>query len=502
MEVLKLFIILTTSLHMCMGYNVLLLAPVGSRSLYNLNLALGENLINAGHNVTLVTTFNASSSNVNIHHVHTGTTKEEMSQDIFALRDTKNIFYIFRKVSISRGEQMWQNPNILALWKRRNDFHAIVAISYMNEIIVPFLMDYEGAYIGFCTPGVEGFQVSNNGNWLPMSTTPMLFLPLYQYEVLMKRVVNEKNAVIGLISFQLRLGLICPFKSKTYYKFVSGQPDSYYRVIYFLTLGATEIYSVFAIYPTKKNISQIFLKKLLREELEDFMSGSPDGVIYFSLGSIAKSSDIPHEYKEMFVEAFKKVPQRVVWKYEGQDLDLPPNVLTSKWLPQQDILGHTSARIFITHCGNLGTQEAKYHGVPMLAVPISFDQPRNAARLTRKGFAVTLNWDDKTVDRIVDAIKTLIDDFRYRERLQDVYKALQDQKESPGEQEVWWVEYAIRHKNSRHLRYAGKSLNFIQYHLLDVAAFWLVLFIGCFAGMSFCCIRCAGRSHFRSKLDY
>lgn len=40
-----------------------------------------------------------------------------------------------------------------------------------------------------------------------------------------------------------------------------------------------------------------------------------------------------------FVEAFKRLPQKVVWKYEGTDLELPPNVIARKWLPQQDMLG-------------------------------------------------------------------------------------------------------------------------------------------------------------------
>lgn len=43
--------------------------------------------------------------------------------------------------------------------------------------------------------------------------------------------------------------------------------------------------------------------------------------------------------QEEFLEAFRRLPQKVLWKYEGLDLDLPPNVMTRAWLPQQDILG-------------------------------------------------------------------------------------------------------------------------------------------------------------------
>lgn len=40
--------------------------------------------------------------------------------------------------------------------------------------------------------------------------------------------------------------------------------------------------------------------------------------------------------------------------------DLPKNIKLSKWFPQQDVLGHKNARIFITHCGGGGTEEAIY----------------------------------------------------------------------------------------------------------------------------------------------
>lgn len=37
---------------------------------------------------------------------------------------------------------------------------------------------------------------------------------------------------------------------------------------------------------------------------------------------------------------FRQLPQRVLWKWEGEDMpDLPLNVKLARWLPQQDLLG-------------------------------------------------------------------------------------------------------------------------------------------------------------------
>jgi len=48
---------------------------------------------------------------------------------------------------------------------------------------------------------------------------------------------------------------------------------------------------------------------------------------------------MPEETKQVFVNVFGRLKQRVIWKWEDDSMtDLPPNVKTSKWLPQQDIL--------------------------------------------------------------------------------------------------------------------------------------------------------------------
>ena len=48
---------------------------------------------------------------------------------------------------------------------------------------------------------------------------------------------------------------------------------------------------------------------------------------------------MPPQYRQAFVEAFSRLPQRVLWKYEGELEGLSDNVKTSSWLPQQDVLG-------------------------------------------------------------------------------------------------------------------------------------------------------------------
>ncbi|MPC98306.1 UDP-glucuronosyltransferase [Portunus trituberculatus] len=80
--------------------------------------------------------------------------------------------------------------------------------------------------------------------------------------------------------------------------------------------------------------------KPLPQDLEAWIAGAGSaGVIYFSLGSIARGETMPPQYRQAFVEAFRRLPQRMLWKYEGELEGLPDNVRLSSWLPQQDVLG-------------------------------------------------------------------------------------------------------------------------------------------------------------------
>lgn len=47
---------------------------------------------------------------------------------------------------------------------------------------------------------------------------------------------------------------------------------------------------------------------------------------------------MPHHILKAFKEALAEVPQRVLWKYEGEMEDVPKNVMIKNWFPQRDIL--------------------------------------------------------------------------------------------------------------------------------------------------------------------
>lgn len=70
------------------------------------------------------------------------------------------------------------------------------------------------------------------------------------------------------------------------------------------------------------------------------MDDAKDGVIFFSMGSALQGHMMPPEKRQMFVDVLSQLKQKVIWKFEVDDLpNKPDNVKIGKWFPQSDILG-------------------------------------------------------------------------------------------------------------------------------------------------------------------
>jgi UDP:flavonoid glycosyltransferase YjiC (YdhE family) len=89
----------------------------------------------------------------------------------------------------------------------------------------------------------------------------------------------------------------------------------------------------------------------------------------------------------------------------------PGNVRLARWIPQADLLGRCDA--VVTHAG-FGTMAAALtHGVPLVMLPISADQPMNARRAAAAGVGIELAPADRTVGAIRAAVDAVLADPRF-----------------------------------------------------------------------------------------
>lgn len=61
----------------------------------------------------------------------------------------------------------------------------------------------------------------------------------------------------------------------------------------------------------------------------------------------------------------------------------------------------------------MGFQEAIYHGVPILGLPLGSDQKSNLAKAKKEGFGIKLDWNQVNEEMLYETITRIINDPRY-----------------------------------------------------------------------------------------
>ncbi|CAN9506750.1 unnamed protein product [Ophioblennius macclurei] len=212
--------------------------------------------------------------------------------------------------------------------------------------------------------------------------------------------------------------------------------------------------------------------KPLPQHLEDFVQSSGDhGFIIMSLGTLV--SELPADLSNAIAATFAKLPQKVIWRYKGQKPDaLGNNTLLVDWMPQNDLLGHPKIKLFVAHGGTNGLQEAIYHGVPVVGIPLFFDQYDNLIRLEDRGGAkiLTLSKVDKD-DNFLKAIQEVLSEPSYKANMQRLSSLHRDQPVKPLDKALFWIEFVMRHKGAAHLRTESYKMPWYSYYSVDVALF-------------------------------
>ncbi|XP_001848192.2 UDP-glucosyltransferase 2 [Culex quinquefasciatus] len=192
---------------------------------------------------------------------------------------------------------------------------------------------------------------------------------------------------------------------------------------------------------------QIIKSKELPEDLKSIVENAKQGVILFSLGTNVRSDLLGKDRIIEILNAMRKFPQyQFLWKFESDSMpvEVPKNVYIRKWMPQNDLLAHPNLKLFITHSGLLSTQEAIWHGVPIIGFPVFADQHKNINYCVQMGVAKKLSISKIKSNDLVTAVQQLMTDQRYRDKMAQLSKLFRDQKEPPLERAIWWVEWVLR----------------------------------------------------------
>lgn len=200
-------------------------------------------------------------------------------------------------------------------------------------------------------------------------------------------------------------------------------------------------------------------------------------MVIFSLGTDLRSDEMPKEKLSEFIEAFRKIKQRVVWKYDGEaPKNLPENVKLFKWFPLSSALAHPKVVLFITHGGILSVEESLFRGVPMLFIPFVGDQQRTARQAQRHGYGVTLQFDDVNQENLENAINFMTANAEFKQKANEVSNIFTANPVAPMKEAMFWIEHSVKTKGARYLK-SSVDLQPCQHLLLDVAAFFVTIFV-------------------------
>ncbi|KAK0073832.1 hypothetical protein PV326_013027, partial [Microctonus aethiopoides] len=173
-----------------------------------------------------------------------------------------------------------------------------------------------------------------------------------------------------------------------------------------------------------------------------WLDESRSGFIYFTFGSMVNIESFPKHTLENMYKSFRKIaPIRVLMKVARPDLlppGLPKNVRTFSWISQLKVLKHKNIRAFITHGGLMSTLEAISYGVPMIGVPLFYDQSKNIDRYVDINIAVFLDYHKMTEPNLDTALNDILHNPIYSEAAKNISKKFLDRPLSPMDTACYW----------------------------------------------------------------
>ncbi|XP_063220627.1 UDP-glycosyltransferase UGT5-like [Bacillus rossius redtenbacheri] len=448
--------------------------PFPGRSHVVIYSSLLRGLAARGHNVTVFSAYPLDQPVANYTAVKlaldlSAQAELRKNKSMFSLGEQNPFFTVVMQhfIGPTYTEQALQQSSIQDLISATDEkFDLVFLEDLYADAFAGFAHKFDAPLI-YMSP-ITGFPWTNDliGNPSPDSYVPSIFSQYSDHMSFRERLLNT---VLNTFSRLL--------VSSTYFK---GFPDLPHlseiiiqRTALVFTYARPGVSYPQPLLPNMIQIGGMHLKpvKPLPRDLKKYLDDASEGVVYFSMGSNLRSAEFPEELRDAFVKTFSKLKQKILWKFEDDQLPgQPQNLKISKWFPQNDILGHPNVMLFITHGGILSTQEALYHGVPLIGIPIYGDQAQNMKTLENLDCGLQLKYSDINDASFERVVKEALTNPKYLKRAKEVSRIFRDQPQSPLEKGVFWTEYVLRHKGTAHLRSAATDLSWYQYLLLDVVA--------------------------------
>ncbi|XP_026735995.1 UDP-glucuronosyltransferase 2B10-like isoform X2 [Trichoplusia ni] len=473
---------------------ILVYFPLPVRSVGMLGQGIVRHLLDAGHEVTFVTVYPMKDVRPSLKQVDISSNKELVAKDeslmlSFMLENNvqdTDVLYI-QTFFKENSRQTFTNENFTKFLQDTSQrFDLVLADLMESEVSAGLSVVYDCPYVWYYSMGAhwhvlrlidEGKNPAYDPDYLTTTIAPFSFLQ--RVEQLWARIKYKA----------LKTFITLPEEKKIYEEIFTpllaqrGRTlPNYENVIYNASLVFGNEHNAVKHRPSTpqnfKYVGGIHIPDPvtpLPKKLQDLMDNAKHGVIYFSMGSFFKSKHLPQSLVRGLVKTFGELKETVLWKFEEDLTDLPSNLHILQWAPQASILAHPNLKFFITHGGLLSSIEAIHFGVPVITIPVYFDQFTNAEKAVKNGYAIRVPLSYDLPETLRPAIKSMLSDDIYKKKVTELSIIYHDRLVPPGKELVHWVEHVVKTRGALHLRSPALNVPLYQRLFLDLLAVILVI---------------------------
>lgn len=248
---------------------------------------------------------------------------------------------LVQKGNNSPSRAILENSKVRNLLKSNHSFDLIIIDLVMCEALVVLGYHFKAPVIAVSTVGT--MEMVNMVTWNPQppAYVPSLFLSFSDEMTFLQRVLN--TVVPAAFGFLATFIIYPSHAALIKEKFPEAPPFDEMLHNVSLILVNAHFSIVETPRPYQPNMIPVggfhVQPQTLPPELKHYLDSAEEGTLLFSLGSNLKSANLPPEKLDVILKTLSKFPQRFLWKFEDNTLDIPKNVRIMNWIPQRAVLG-------------------------------------------------------------------------------------------------------------------------------------------------------------------
>lgn len=474
--------------------NILYVIPLTSMSHYIMLSPIGLELARRGHNVTVISAFKEENHPPTYHQV----ISDDISfwdalgiakPNVFSMLDLspeefhKNILW---EGGIGTTEIALKSKSVQEFLNQEHSFDIVISELFFQEAFHALAHKYNAPLVLVTT---YGNNMKNNlilRNPWQIATVLQEHLTVRNPTSLFGRTKNLLFSVYDFLNWKFYYLKRQEALARKYIKDLTEPMPSLYELQKDTSLvlmnSHFSVDRARAYLPNFVEIGGLHLQasvNKLPDDLQKILDEAEFGVVYVNFGSNVQSSEMPIEKKNVFLKVFGRLNKTVIWKWEDSNLDnKSDNIITRNWLPQKEIFAHKNVKLFISHGGLLGIQEAIFHGVPIIGMPIYGDQYNNLLQVEEDGHGQILEYNDLNEITFEKVLKEVLEYDIYKNKAKEIQIRFKDRPMKPLETAMFWIEYVIRHRGANFAKNPALKMHWISSSMIDVYLFIFSLLVG------------------------